>query len=151
MGPEDRTKQGTEGWWERLIRSQLPQSLSRHSKALEWQTFYKFIEVEVHFQRERKNSHVHRLKRGPDSPCNSLYTPQCRPKWRPNLMFWLVLGRTPYLHGEQLYGGLVRKGWHSFSGREWAAQAGQGGGKGITMRLGQSLLGLISLKGTWSL
>ena len=44
--------------------------------------------------------------------------------------------------------GRVRNGQHSFSSRERTAQAGQGREGGITMRHGQRLLGLISLKGT---
>ena len=53
--------------------------------------------------------------------------------------------------GNRFYRGGMRNGQHPFSSREWASQAGQGGGRGITMRGSQRLLGFISLKGTWSL
>ena len=41
-----------------LLPSQVPQSLSHLSKALEWQMFYKFIEVKFNF-RKGEGTHVH--------------------------------------------------------------------------------------------
>ena len=51
----------------------------------------------------------------------------------------------------RLYRDGVKKGPLFSPPWEWAAQAAQGGGRGITMRHSQRLLGLISLKGIWNL
>ena len=131
--------------------SQFPRFLSLHNKALERQTFYKFIKVKVHFQRGREDSCARRLKRGPDSLCNSLYTPQCDLSGDPIWSYdWFGAGHLICMRN-RLCGGRVRNGWHSFSSRKWAAPADQGGERGITMRHGQRLWGLISFNWTWSL
>ena len=43
---------------ESVITSQFPWSLSHLNKALEWQMFYKFIEVKFNF-RKGEGTHVH--------------------------------------------------------------------------------------------
>lgn len=84
-------------------------------------------------------------------------------EWRPNfscpspllcvwslygayLTFCLVSSRIPYSQ-DTFHRGGVRNGPHPFPRREWAAPAGGGGGRDITMRRGQRVRGLISLKG----
>lgn len=56
-----------------MIQSQFARSLSHHGKALECRRFYKLMKVKVHFQRQREDSRACRLKRRPDSFCNSVY------------------------------------------------------------------------------
>ena len=135
-------------YWYAISDSPVPVSLYQ---SLGTGDVFKFIKAKVHFQRGRGNSGVCRLKRGHDSLCSSIYTQECDQSGAPICSSdWCWAGYLICL-GNRLYGGQVRNGPHSFSSREWAARAGQGGGRSSTMRHGQSLLGLISLKGTWSL
>ena len=68
------------------------------------------------------------------------------------LIFWLVLGRIPYLHGEQVIqcdgGGVCNIPSLEGSEQPMLGKVGEGA---LQWDGGQRLWGLISLKGTWSL
>ena len=118
-------------------------------------------------ERENESSCAHRLKEGPTHFTTVFIPPWGRPEWRPSFsclsplmpcvraecclisvwgIFDLLIGFRQdnfICMGNRLCRCRVRNGWHSFSTRLFKV----GGG----VLHGQRLLGLIFLKGTWSL